>query len=62
MHALSRRNLVQLVTVGATVAVAGLPSTPAVAQTAEEIPARAIRDYTTTPIVDSAGQFILLRV
>lgn len=61
MPSLSRRNLVQLVTAGATVAVAGLPSTPAVAQTVVEVPTRAIRDYTTSPIVDSAGQFILLR-
>lgn len=61
MLLLSRRNLVQLVTAGATLAVAGLPSTRAVAQTAEDVPALAIRDYTTSPIVDSAGQFILLR-
>jgi hypothetical protein len=61
MPSMSRRNVVGLVAVGATVAVAGLPATPAVAQTPPDISPRAIRDYTTTPIVDSLGQHILLR-
>jgi hypothetical protein len=62
MPSMSRRNLVGLVAVGATAALAGLPATPAVAQTPPDISPRAIRDHTTSPIVDSAGQFILLRV
>jgi len=62
MPPLSRRNLMGLVTVGAAVTAAGLPGTTALAQTAEVVvPPLALRDYTTSPIVDNAGQFILLR-
>jgi hypothetical protein len=61
MPSMSRRNLVGLFTAGATVAAAGLPAMPAVAQTPPDVSPRAIRDYTTALILDSAGQTIKLR-
>jgi hypothetical protein len=64
MLSISRRNLVEFAAAAASLAAAGLPAVPVLADTPPEedlVPPNAIRDYTATPIVDSRGQFILVR-
>jgi len=61
---ISRRNLVELAAATASLAAAGLPAVPALAETQQEedfAPIDAVRDYRAEPILDSRGEFILLR-
>lgn len=61
---ISRRNLVEFAAAAAASLAGGLPAAPALAEPPQEedfAPVNAIRDYTATPIVDSRGEFILVR-